>query len=491
MKHPQPGHRRGAAARIILLAVLTLAGFGLAVFSRRLAGLPAPGLAELNGLAFDLYIFGFAAQTTLLPLALIYLLSATPSFKRLVNGEAAGRDRRRIFAALALIQFLALSYDWGLTFLTGEQVTLGLVTVAVGAWLGGWRMGLGLALLTALVRGTQDVITYDEQAVAAIAADPLAALLDGGLLGNLLLYHYAANLWAMAALWVAGAAALLCGHSGGARLRPSAAFGLGALLEALAGTMLAVSWENPRDTIELIGPNMLVSGLALLAVALVVRGAQVDHVQRRAEAADLALAQAEIRALQAQINPHFLFNALNTILYCVRTDPETARRLILHLSEVFQRVLRSGASVALRDELGYSQAYLALEQARLGERLVATWTVADERLLDYAVPTLILQPLVENAVKHGLAPKEQGGRLEVALEQRGGDIAILVRDDGVGIAPARLSELLDAEYRGPSIGLNNINRRLATLYGPAYRLEIESAEGAGTCVRLRLPMGAL
>ncbi|HYF62060.1 MAG TPA: histidine kinase [Herpetosiphonaceae bacterium] len=475
--------------RILLFVGLALAGFGLALFARRLAGLPAPRLDELNGAAFDLYIFGFAAQTTLLPLALIYLFSATPWFKRLVNGQASRRDRRRTFAALALIQLLALNYDWGMTFRTGEQVTLGLVTVAVGAWLGGWRTGLGLALLTALVRGTQDVITYDEQATAAIAANP-AALLDGDLAGNLLLYHYAASLWAMAALWAAGATALLCARPG-ARLRPIAAFGLGALLELLAGAMLAVSWDSPRDTIELIGPNMLVSGLALLAVALMVRGAQADHAQRRADAADLALAQAEIRALQAQINPHFLFNSLNTILYFVRTDPETARQLILHLSEVFQRVLRSGASVALRDELGYSQAYLALEQARLGERLRATWTVGDEGLLDCTVPTLILQPLVENAVKHGLAPSERAGRLEIALDRSGDDIAILVRDDGVGIAPARLGELLDPDYRGPSIGLSNINRRLTTLYGPAYRLEIESAEGAGTSVRLRLPMGAL
>jgi LytS/YehU family sensor histidine kinase len=222
-----------------------------------------------------------------------------------------------------------------------------------------------------------------------------------------------------------------------------------------------------------------------------VRGAQIDYVQRRAEAAELAQAQAEVRALQAQINPHFLFNAFNTILYFVRTDPDQARHLILQLSEVFQRVLRSGASVALRDELGYARAYLALEQARLGERLRIDCTVRDESLLDQTVPTLILQPLVENAVKHGLAPREDGGRLEIVVERLGGDLVVLVRDDGVGIAPARLSALTADGYSGPSIGLNNINRRLMTLYGPAYRLGIESAEGAGTCVKLRLPLGAL
>jgi LytS/YehU family sensor histidine kinase len=481
MKLPTQPRLRAAARRIALAGLLTLAGFGLAAYARRLAGVPAPSFAELTSVAFDLYIFGFAAQTTLLTVALIYLLSGTPAFKRLVNAEATSRDRRRIFAALALIQLLALSYDWGLTLLTGDQITLGLLVVAVGAWLGGWRIGLGLALLTVLVRGTQTAITDNQ----------LAALLDRRLWGAILLENYAANLWAMAALWAGGVSALQCEHPGRARVRTGAAFALGALIELVAGVMIAVSWDNPRDTIELIPPNMLVSGLALGVVALIARTAQTDHVQRRAEAAELARAQAEVRALQAQINPHFLFNALNTILYFVRTDPEQARHLILQLSEVFQRVLRSGASVALRDELGYVNAYLALEQARLGERLEVACTVVDQAVLEHTVPTLILQPLVENAVKHGLAPKETGGRLEITLEQRRGNLVILVRDDGVGIAPARLSELMADDYRGPSIGLNNINRRLITLYGPAYRLEIASTEGAGTCVRLRLPIGAL
>ena len=491
MHQPTPPNLRRAAARLLLLAGLTLAGFGLAAYARRLAGVPAPSLADLTSLAFDIYIFGFAAQATLLPVALIYLLSATRAFRRLVNADATRRDRRVVFGALALIQFLALSYDWGLTFLTGEQVSLGLVVVVVGAWLGGWRAGLGLALLTVLVRGTQTAISFpDEDWLAAMTSGQPAAWFDGALWGPFLLVYYAASLWAMVALWAGGATAIVCGRPG-ARLRPSAAFGLGALVELVAGFMVAVSWDNPRDTIQLIPPNMLVSGLALVAVALIVRGAQIDYVQRRAEAAELARAQAEVRALQAQINPHFLFNAFNTILYFVRTDPDQARHLILQLSEVFQRVLRSGASVALRDELGYARAYLALEQARLGERLHVAWTVRDESLLDQTVPTLILQPLVENAVKHGLAPREDGGRLEIVVEHLRGDLVVLVRDDGVGIAPARLSELTAAGYSGPSIGLSNINRRLMTLYGPAYRLGIESAEGAGTCVSLRLPLGAL
>ncbi|HEY1011667.1 MAG TPA: hypothetical protein VGE07_03120, partial [Herpetosiphonaceae bacterium] len=178
----QGGVRAAWLARVGLAGLLTLAGFGLAAVARRLAGLPPPAGADLTALAFDAYIFGFAAQVTLAPVALIYLLSGTQAFKRLAGGAAAPGDRKRVFWALALIQFLALQYDWGLTILTGEQITPGLVTVVAGAWLGGWRMGLGLGLETALIRGTQIAIDFpNEQLAAALASHQPAALLDGGM----------------------------------------------------------------------------------------------------------------------------------------------------------------------------------------------------------------------------------------------------------------------------------------------------------------------
>ena len=173
-----------------------------------------------------------------------------------------------------------------------------------------------------------------------------------------------------------------------------------AYLGAITGEMLGLLF---------LIPNMLVSGLALAAIALMVRSVQAETARRKAEAAELALAHAELRALRAQINPHFLFNALNTIRYFVRTDPETARRLLLNLSEVFQRALRSGEFVPLRDELSYVKSYLALEKARLDERLQVEWIVPGEDHLDHPVPTLILQPIVENAVVHGIATESGGG----------------------------------------------------------------------------------
>jgi sensor histidine kinase YesM len=235
-------------------------------------------------------------------------------------------------------------------------------------------------------------------------------------------------------------------------------------------------------------PNMLVSALALAAITLMVRGVQAEAARRQAEAAELALAQAELRALRSQINPHFLFNALNTIRYFVRTDPETARRLLLNLSEVFQRALRSGEFVPLRDELSYVEAYLALEEARLDDRLEVEWAIETEAWLDQPVPTLILQPIVENAVIHGVARKSEGGSVRITVEEADGDLRLRVEDDGVGIEPVRLSEILQRGRANSAIGLRNIDARLRALYGDGHRLVIESDLGRGTQVEIRIPI---
>jgi sensor histidine kinase YesM len=234
-----------------------------------------------------------------------------------------------------------------------------------------------------------------------------------------------------------------------------------------------------------------VTGLALAIFALIVRGVQADVARRKAEATELALTRAELRALRAQINPHFFFNALNTIRYCVRTDPEAARRLLLDLSEIFQRALRSGELEPLRDEIRYAEAYLAIEKARLGERLRVAWSLPqdDSPLLDHPIPTLILQPIVENAVIHGIARKPEGGTVTITLERRGGDLVLRVEDDGVGIDPSRLAELLDPAGEGEkAIGLRNVDGRLRAFYGEAHRLKIESQPEHGTQVEIRIPV---
>ena len=196
-------------------------------------------------------------------------------------------------------------------------------------------------------------------------------------------------------------------------------------------------------------------------------------------------ANAEIRRPQAQINPHFLFNALNTIGSFCRTDPQQARRLIRELSTYLRRNLdRGDAFVSLAEELEQVRSYLSIEQARFGDRIAAFIDIQAE-CADWPIPPLVIQPLVENAVKHGLGGRENGGWVRVEARRRSDALQIRVSDNGIGMPP-------DAGRRrsqqGPAgIGLANIRQRLAHIYGPDCRLRIDSRPDAGVTVRLRIP----
>lgn len=199
-------------------------------------------------------------------------------------------------------------------------------------------------------------------------------------------------------------------------------------------------------------------------------------------------AGAELKALQAQVNPHFLFNALNTITSLVRSRPETARELLIELSNFFRHNLqKANQFVALGEELAHVESYLAIEQARFGDKLRVV-THIEPAARSWPVPSFILQPLVENAVKHGLHPKEEGGQVEIKATIASGELVIDIRDDGVGIAPEEQQSIFISGYgRGSGIGLSNVNERLKNLYGPAYALNLVSRKGRGTTVIIRVP----
>lgn len=204
--------------------------------------------------------------------------------------------------------------------------------------------------------------------------------------------------------------------------------------------------------------------------------------------------EAEIKALQAQINPHFLFNAINTVISYIRTDPANAAALLVKLADFFRTNINSGAeSVSLKTELDHCRAYIAIESARFEERVAARFAV-DEDVLECQVPPLILQPLVENALKHGILPLEQGGAVTVAARREGGLVRIEVGDDGVGIPAARLASLLrdnpgsPASKDGAGIALKNVHARLTALYGPEHGLDIASSPGRGTTVSFTVPL---
>lgn len=199
------------------------------------------------------------------------------------------------------------------------------------------------------------------------------------------------------------------------------------------------------------------------------------------------LAKAELRALQSQINPHFLFNALNTIISICRRDPEKARRLLVHLGEFFRKNLSIGReTVPLEQEIEHVKAYLAIEQARFGDRLKVVFDL--EPFSGVMVPPLILQPLVENAVKHGIFPKREGGTVIIRAKRVDGGVELTVADDGVGFDEATIKEILEKEGPTDRIGLFNVNRRLENLYGPQSRLNITSKPMLGTIVKFFIPM---
>ncbi len=199
------------------------------------------------------------------------------------------------------------------------------------------------------------------------------------------------------------------------------------------------------------------------------------------------LMEAELRALRAQISPHFIYNCLGAIASFVRTDPERARELLLEFADFTRYAFRrGGAYTTLRDELRNIERYLVLEQARFGDRLVVSLTVAPE-VLPVAVPFLAVQPLVENAVRHGLARKAGVGHVTITAVDLGSSAEISIEDDGVGGDPEVIRAVLAGESSADSVGLGNVDARLRQAFGDQHGLVVETAPGAGTKVTFRVP----
>ncbi|MFV0349758.1 MAG: LytS/YhcK type 5TM receptor domain-containing protein [Halodesulfovibrio sp.] len=208
------------------------------------------------------------------------------------------------------------------------------------------------------------------------------------------------------------------------------------------------------------------------------------HLQTR------MLAHAEIRRLQAQINPHFLFNSLNTIAAFCRTNSDKARELLLDLSRYMRRNLDSSRGfIPLSDELEQVQSYLAIEQARFGDRIRVQMDVAPG-CESWPVPPLLIQPIVENGVKHGIARREEGGLIQLSISRQGDELCVAVLDNGVGMAPEQVEHLITPramESASEGIGVMNCHQRLAQMFGPEYGLHIDSLPGQGTQVLFRIP----
>lgn len=454
---------------------------------------PPPTLAELTRFEIHQLDVGTFLQMTIVPIILIYLLTVIPYFRRLLQDQSIPHTTLGVFVGLVAIQLISQTYDIWTCRTLNYPFYIDVLVILIGSLLGGWRIGLSLGAISMLFQGTYELIMrtptlLDIQALGIVTS---ARETDWTLFlfTNYLVPHFSAG------VWVAVLACLSADALGAHRYSPLAAMGLGVGLPIAAGYMHLAAGEAP----SLAGATAqaLITGLAAAVVMLMIHNLQVDAARRKSEAAELIRAQAELRALRAQINPHFLFNALNTIRYMIRMDPEVARHLLLNLSEVFQRTLQSGEFVSLRDELSYVEAYLSLEKARLGDRLRIEWggvlhsdmpLQTETALLDQPVPTLALQPLVENAVIHGIGKKKEGGTVTVAVEHWNDNLVITVEDDGVGMSPTRLLETLEPGENRSCIGLCNVDGRLQLLYGEEHRIVVESEVGRGTRVMIRIPV---
>lgn len=212
--------------------------------------------------------------------------------------------------------------------------------------------------------------------------------------------------------------------------------------------------------------------------------AEISEVERQRE----LLAQARLEALQAQIRPHFLFNTLNTVIATSRFDPDLARDLLTELASFLRHTISyRGDRISVGEEIAFVEQYLRLEHARFGDRIDVRLRV-DPEVREASIPVLALQPLVENAIVHGLAPKDGHGLLRIFVSRRGGELRLAVIDDGVGIPRARLHALFEPGSGGMGLGLANIDERLQAMYGRRARLRLRSRVGKGTAVLARLPL---
>jgi two-component system LytT family sensor kinase len=236
--------------------------------------------------------------------------------------------------------------------------------------------------------------------------------------------------------------------------------------------------QEPESTWSLV--FVLLS--TVFAVAIPIKIWNSARIEHRLEEQEKLLMEARIEALANQINPHFLFNTLASISSLIRTQPETARTLITKLSGLLRRLMRSTDHfVTLREELESIDEYLDIEVIRFGPKLKVDKHISADTL-DLIVPSMILQPLVENSIKHGLARKVGEGRITIRTMLRDGHAIIEVHDDGLGMSEDRLEHAL-----GGGIGLTNVNERLRTIYGASYKLKLTSVPGQGTCAIMEIP----
>jgi two-component system, LytTR family, sensor kinase len=248
----------------------------------------------------------------------------------------------------------------------------------------------------------------------------------------------------------------------------------------------------PNSIFSIESPDNLWVEVAIYAASVIAIGIELKifnsvRIQIKLEEQERLLLHARMEALHNQINPHFLFNTLNSISSLVRFDPDTAREMILKLATILRRLLNSSEAFApLREEFEFIDNYLDIEVVRFGRDKLRVVKELDPASLDVMVPSMLLQPLVENSIKHGLAPKIEGGSVYLRSRISDSKLIVEVEDDGVGMDATPFTD--SSSWNGMGIGMANISERLQVLYGDTARMTIDSHKGKGTLVRIRLPL---
>jgi signal transduction histidine kinase len=241
---------------------------------------------------------------------------------------------------------------------------------------------------------------------------------------------------------------------------------------------IARPWAGFQGLDGLFFYGLIAAGSYLIRIV-----SRLREQEARAVTADALRMRAELAALRGQLNPHFLFNTLHTLTALVRRDPDTAEHALERFGDMLRYVLdvkRSAREdVTLADELDFVRNYLSLEQLRLGDRLTVVERI-DPEALDCVLPSLTLQPLVENAIKYGVAPRAKGGRIEIGAFFQGQTLVLEVRDDGPGAA----TDILDSAN---GVGLRAVRQRLETRHEKLARFAVTTAPGEGFIVRMQLP----
>jgi signal transduction histidine kinase len=262
-------------------------------------------------------------------------------------------------------------------------------------------------------------------------------------------------------------------------------FGLFTILHGVSPTIFTKPQANPAYMAwESLMGGMIYGVLAGVCYAILVHERMREHEARAARAAALQT-EAELRALRAQLNPHFLFNTLHSLLALVRHDPRAAENALEQFGDLLRYTLdtqKNGEVVPLREELAFVESYLALESLRLGDRLRLDVRV-DEAALARKVPAFSIQPLVENAVRHGIAPRASGGTVALAVGFEDGALRIDVEDDGAGAAPSEIAAK-------DGLGLKLVRERLAVHFAEGASLSVASERGKGLRATIRIGNGA-